>query len=39
MSGNVVTGIGAGKGTAVIEVELFKQAVPMIMPLAFLSPL
>lgn len=39
MSGNVVTGIGGGKGTAVIEVELFKQAVPMIMPLAFLSPL
>lgn len=39
MSGDVVAGIGGGKGTAVIEVELFKQAVPMIMPLAFLSPL
>lgn len=39
MSGDVVTGIGGGKGTAVIEVEIFKQAVPMIMPLAFLSPL
>lgn len=39
MSGDVLTGIGGGKGTAVIEVEIFKQAVPMIMPLAFLSPL
>lgn len=39
MSGDVVAGIGGGKGTAVIEVEIFKQAVPMIMPLAFLSPL
>lgn len=39
MCGDVVAGIGGGKGTAVIEIELFNQAVPMIMPLAFLSPL
>ena len=38
-TGEVVTGIGGGKGTAVIEINLFKQSVPMIMPLAFLSPL
>ncbi|MBC8718200.1 transcription termination/antitermination NusG family protein [Ochrobactrum sp. Marseille-Q0166] len=39
MSGEVVSGIGGGKGTAVIEIELFNQYVPMIMPLAFLLPL
>lgn len=38
-TGEVVTGIGGGKGTAVIEINLFNQSVPMIMPLAFLSPL
>lgn len=37
--GDVVTGVGSGKGTAVIEIELFNKLVPMIVPLAFLSPL
>ena len=37
--GEVVTSVGAGKGTAVIELELFGRPVPMIMSLAFLAPL
>ncbi|WP_421565229.1 transcription termination/antitermination protein NusG [Ochrobactrum sp. EDr1-4] len=37
--GDVVSSIGVGKGTAVIEIDLFGRPVPMIMPLAFLSRL
>jgi len=39
LCGDVVTSVGGGKGNAVIEVNLFNQSVPMIMPLAILAPL
>ncbi|WP_109367492.1 transcription termination/antitermination protein NusG [Ochrobactrum soli] len=35
---DVVTRVGAGKGVAVVEVQLFERPVPMIVPLAFLAP-
>lgn len=37
--GEVVTSVGKGKGTAVIEIQFMNQPMPMIVPLAFLSPL
>ena len=38
-AGEVVTSVGKGKGTAVIEIQFMNQPMPMIVPLAFLSPL
>lgn len=37
--GEVVTAVGRGKGTAVVEIQFMNQPMPMIVPLAFLSPL
>ena len=37
--GEVVTSVGKGKGTAVVEIQFMNQPIPMIVPLAFLSPL
>ncbi len=39
LCGDVVTSVAGGKGSAVIEVNLFNQPVPMILPLAILAPL
>ncbi|WP_273794334.1 transcription termination/antitermination NusG family protein [Brucella intermedia] len=36
---DLVSGGGKGKGVAVVELMLFGQSTPMIMPLAFLAPL
>ncbi|WP_421565925.1 transcription termination/antitermination protein NusG [Ochrobactrum sp. EDr1-4] len=37
--GAVVTSVGKGKGTAVVEIQFMNRPMPMIVPLAFLSPL
>lgn len=37
--GEVVTSVGKGKGTAVVEIQFMNQPMPMIVPLALLSPL
>jgi len=37
--GEIVTSTGKGKGTAVVEILFMNQPMPMIVPLAFLSPL
>jgi len=39
IEGELVSGGGKGKGIAVVEIKIFGQPTPMIMPLAFLSPL
>ena len=39
IEGELVSGGGKGKGVAVVEIKIFGQPTPMIMPLAFLSPL
>lgn len=38
-TGELISGGSKGKGVAVVELMLFGQATPMIMPLAFLAPL
>lgn len=39
VEGELVSGGSKGKGIAVVEVSIFGQPTPMIMPLAFLAPL
>ncbi len=38
IEGELLSGGGKGKGVAVVEIKIFGQPTPMIMPLAFLIP-